>query len=58
MTRRRTAALMVAAAVLVNVAFTGLDLANFAGYVLWSLWLIAFAAVLAFRRVPVGSVAR
>jgi hypothetical protein len=26
------------------------DLANFIGYVLWSLWLVAFAVVLLVRR--------
>jgi hypothetical protein len=83
MTPRRTAVLMVAAAVLVNVAFTGLgavfagrlfialgtvsavlilagvlspldlplvDTANFVGYILWSGWLVVFAAVLMVRQ--------
>jgi hypothetical protein len=35
-----------------------IDTANLAGYVLWSLWLVAFAAVLVLRRVPAGSLAR
>jgi hypothetical protein len=51
-------AVLILAGVLSPLGLPIIDLANFAGYVLWSVWLIAFAAVLAFRRVPVGSVAR
>jgi Domain of unknown function (DUF4386) len=51
-------AVLILAGVLSPLGLPVIDLANFAGYVLWSLWVIAFAAVLAFRRVPVGSVAR
>ncbi len=61
---------MVAAAVLLNPAFTGVaaalilmgvlyplalplvDLADFGGYVLWSAWLLIFAAVLVRRGAP------
>jgi Domain of unknown function (DUF4386) len=51
-------AVLILAGVLSPLGLPVIDMANFAGYVLWSIWLIAFAAVLAFRRVPVGSVTR
>ena len=35
----------------------GVDLANFAGYVLWSLWLVAFAVLLVRRPAPVPAAA-
>jgi hypothetical protein len=39
-------AVMIASGILSPLDLPGVDLANFAGYVLWSIWLIAFAAVL------------
>ena len=42
-------AAMIAVGVLVPLDAPGADFANFAGYVLWSLWLLAFA-VLIWRR--------
>jgi hypothetical protein len=39
-------AVMIVAGVLSPLNLPGVDLANFAGYVLWSIWLIAFAVVL------------
>ena len=39
-------AVLILTGVLVPLGVPGADLANFAGYVLWSLWLIAFAVVL------------
>jgi hypothetical protein len=41
-------AALVACGVLVPLDVPGADLANFAGYVLWSLWLLALAVA----RVP------
>jgi hypothetical protein len=73
MTRKRTAVLLIAAAVLTNLGFTAavvqviglsrwpllvparrvapldlgaIDTVNFAGYVLWSVWLVWLAVVL------------
>ncbi|GII00234.1 DUF4386 family protein [Planobispora takensis] len=40
------AAALVASGVLVPFGVPGTDLANFAGYVVWSLWLVGLAAVL------------
>ena len=48
------AAALILAGVLSPLGLSLVDLANFAGYVLWSVWLVAFAALLAFRRVPVA----
>jgi len=39
-------AVMILAGVLSPLDLPGVDLANFAGYVLWSIWLVAFAVVL------------
>jgi hypothetical protein len=39
-------AVLILAGVLSPLDLPGVDLANFAGYVLWSIWLIAFAVVL------------
>jgi hypothetical protein len=39
-------AVMIASGILSPLDLPGVDLANFAGYVLWSIWLIAFAAIL------------
>jgi hypothetical protein len=41
-----TSAVLVLAGVLSPLELPGVNLANFAGYVLWSVWLIAFAVVL------------
>jgi hypothetical protein len=46
-----TSAVMILAGVLSPLDLPVIDTANFAGYVLWSLWLIAFAVVLLRRRV-------
>jgi hypothetical protein len=45
-------ALLIVAGVLTPLHVPGVDAANFIGYVIWSVWLLAFAAVLLFRRVP------
>ncbi len=42
-------AVMILAGVLVPLGLPVVDTANFVGYVLWSLWLVAFAAVLLVR---------
>ena len=47
------AAALIALGVLVPLDVPGTDLANFVGYILWSIWLIAFA-VLVWRR-PVAA---
>jgi hypothetical protein len=39
-------AVLILAGVLSPLNVPGVDLANFAGYVLWSIWLVAFAVVL------------
>jgi len=39
-------AILIAAGLLSPLNLPGVDLANFAGYVLWSIWLVAFAVVL------------
>jgi hypothetical protein len=39
-------AVMILAGVLSPLNLPGVDLANFVGYVLWSIWLIAFAVML------------
>jgi hypothetical protein len=39
-------AVLILAGVLSPLNLPGIDIANFAGYVLWSIWLIAFALVL------------
>jgi hypothetical protein len=43
------AAVLILAGVLSPLHVPGVDLANFVGYVLWSLWLVAFAVVLVRR---------
>jgi hypothetical protein len=43
------AAVLILAGVLSPLQLPGVDLANFVGYVLWSLWLVAFAIVLVRR---------
>lgn len=43
------AAVLIVAGVLSPLHVPGVDLANFVGYVLWSLWLVAFAVVLVRR---------
>jgi Domain of unknown function (DUF4386) len=43
------AAVLILAGVLSPLHVPGVDLANFIGYVLWSLWLVAFAIVLVRR---------
>jgi hypothetical protein len=43
------AAVLIVAGVLSPLHVPGVDLANFIGYVLWSLWLVAFAIVLVRR---------
>lgn len=42
-------AVFILAGVLSPLDLPGIDLANFAGYVLWSVWLLAFAALLVRR---------
>jgi hypothetical protein len=53
--RRRAALLIVLAVALANAAFAGLgsvfdypdtDLANFVGYIVWSIWLLALATLI------------
>ncbi len=39
-------AVLVLAGVLSPLDLPGVDLANFVGYVLWSVWLVAFAVLL------------
>jgi hypothetical protein len=46
------AAALIALGVLVPLDVPGTDFANFAGYILWSIWLVAFA-VLIWRRLDV-----
>lgn len=50
-------AVLIAAGVVTPLGVPGVDLANFLGYVLWSVWLVAFAAVL-LRTGAAGSVHR
>ena len=40
---------LILTGVLSPLGLPGVDMANFAGYILWSLWLIAFAVVLVRR---------
>ncbi len=47
------AAALIALGVLVPLDVPGTDFANFVGYILWSIWLVAFA-VLIWRRSSVG----
>lgn len=53
-----TSAALIALGVLSPLGLPGVDFANFIGYVLWSLWLVAFAVVLVRRpatdRIPVS----
>jgi Domain of unknown function (DUF4386) len=46
-----TAAVLILTGMLSPLHVPGVDLANFIGYVLWSLWLVAFAVVLIRRPV-------
>ncbi len=46
-------ALLILAGVLSPLDLPLIDTANFVGYILWSLWLVALAAVIVLRRVPV-----
>ncbi|MBM2619603.1 DUF4386 family protein [Actinoplanes sp. LDG1-06] len=46
-------ATLIATGVLSPLGVPGVDFANFLGYVLWSVWLVAFAVVLLWRRRPV-----
>jgi hypothetical protein len=50
------AAGLIALGILVPLDVPGADFANFVGYVVWSVWLLAFA-VLIWRRSPVGAAA-
>ena len=50
------AAALIAVGVLVPLDVPGADFANFVGYILWSIWLVAFA-VLIWRRSPVADLA-
>jgi hypothetical protein len=45
-------AVMILSGVLSPLNLPGVDLANFAGYVLWSIWLIALAAVIVRKPQP------
>ena len=47
------AAALIAVGVLVSLDVPGTDFANFLGYILWSVWLLAFAVLLWRRRSPV-----
>jgi Domain of unknown function (DUF4386) len=47
------AAALIAVGVLVPLDVPGMDFANFVGYIVWSIWMVAFA-VLIWRRPPVG----
>jgi hypothetical protein len=38
--------MLIATGLLSPLNLPGVDLANFVGYVLWSIWLVAFAVVL------------
>ncbi|MET0415392.1 MAG: hypothetical protein ABW022_05165 [Actinoplanes sp.] len=50
------AAVLIALGVVSPLGVPGVDLANFLGYVLWSVWLVAFAVVLLWtsRRSPIS----
>jgi hypothetical protein len=47
-----TSAVLIAAGVLSPLGIAILDTANFAGYILWSVWLVAFAVLLLRRPTP------
>jgi hypothetical protein len=47
------AAALIALGVLVPLDVPGTDFANFVGYILWSIWLLAFATLI-WRRSRVG----
>ena len=49
------AAVMVLSGVLIPLGVPGTDLANFLGYVLWSVWLLAFAVLVWRSPAPVRS---
>jgi hypothetical protein len=44
------AAAMIAVGVLTPLGVPGTDLANFVGYIVWSVWLLAFATLIWRRR--------
>jgi Domain of unknown function (DUF4386) len=46
------AAVLIAVGVLVPLDVPGTDFANFVGYILWSVWLLAFAVLIWRRPVP------
>ncbi|WP_433378616.1 hypothetical protein ACQPZX_12005 [Actinoplanes sp. CA-142083] len=46
------AAVLIATGVVSPLGVPGVDFANFLGYVLWSVWLLAFAATLLWHRSP------
>jgi hypothetical protein len=48
-------AVLIAAGVVSPLGLPGVDLANFIGYILWSVWLLAFAAILLRRRTPAST---
>jgi hypothetical protein len=50
-------AVLILAGVLSPLDLPAIDTANFAGYVLWSVWLVAFAVLLV-RRPPAGDPTR
>ncbi|HET9675462.1 MAG TPA: DUF4386 family protein [Gaiellaceae bacterium] len=47
------AAALIALGILVPLDVPGTDFANFVGYILWSIWLLAFATLIWRRRAPV-----
>jgi hypothetical protein len=51
------AAVLIAAGVLSPLHVPGVDMANLVGYVLWSVWLVAFAVLVLRRRVPAARTA-
>ena len=48
------AAALIAVGVLVPLDVPGTDFANFVGYILWSIWMLAFATLIWRGRSPVG----
>lgn len=48
-------AILVATGVVSPLGVPGVDFANFIGYVLWSVWLVAFGVVLLSRRTPAAA---
>ena len=51
-------AVLIAGGVVSPLGVPGVDFGNFLGYVLWSVWLVAFAVVLLWRRTPASPPAR